>query len=195
MNERGYQVVPGYLKETAGLRSVLQARLDEYQPNEAEQSRLDRYLLHDLICRDFIFCLLIDDRRLQGLLSPVLGDNWILYAATSSSLPPSSTNYARRIHRDSAGSHPGRVGAIFALDDFTARTGATEVLPGSHLEHGVDEEAFNRDCEPIECEAGSLILFDARLYHRAGINQTASWRRCSGASDRIADSNCSNFMG
>jgi len=51
-----------------------------------------------------MFAGLLEDPRLQQLLAPLLGESWILYAFTSSSLPPGGSNYGNRIHVDSRAS-------------------------------------------------------------------------------------------
>jgi hypothetical protein len=180
---RGYNCIPGFIEPTLcdllGVR--LKAALDEYVPNEvSERSSLDRYLLHDLVCRDLAFAELLDDPRLQQLVAPLLGEHWIMYAFTSSSLPPGATNYGRRMHFDSprfVPSYAFNVGLIWALDAFTTENGATEVLPASHHSSEVPSEGyFDKNCIQISCGKGSLIVFNGRLLHRSGVNRTGIWR-------------------
>src|SRR5258708_34063499 len=87
--------------------------------------------MHDLLCRDPIFGHLLEDPRLQELLAPLLGPSWIMYAFTSSSLPPQGTNYGNRIYVDSPRWVQGyafNVGAMWALAAFTVATAATQLL-------------------------------------------------------------------
>ena len=182
MATRGYSVLPAMLEPShcERLKAVLSRVLDEYRPGRTEQSQNDRYLMHDLLCRDLIFGRLLEDARLQELVAPLLGESWIMYAFTSSSLPPHGTNYGHRIHVDSPRWVQGytfNVGVMWALDDFTDDNGATEVLPASH--RGSDApspELFDRQCARLTCAAGSMILFEGRLFHRAGDNRTGAWR-------------------
>ncbi len=62
---------------------------------------------------------------------------------------------------------------IWALDDFTAENGATEVSIGSHR---IDDPPAIDTLTPIECPAGSALCLDARLWHRTGANRTATRR-------------------
>ncbi|HXN14978.1 MAG TPA: phytanoyl-CoA dioxygenase family protein, partial [Usitatibacter sp.] len=183
MKTRGYNVIPAFLDAAhcERLKTKLQRALDDYVPRTGqERSALDRYLLHDLLCRDLEFAQLLDDPRLQTLVAPLLGEHWILYAFTSSSVPPGGTNYGRRIHVDSARHIPNyttNVGLIWALDAFNGQTGGTEVLPGSHHSECAPAEGyFDRHCVQVECPQGSLIVFQARLFHRSGLNRSARWR-------------------
>lgn len=182
LETQGFTVVPGFLVDPVRevLRRKLQAVLDAYVPMGSARSHEDRYLIHDLLARDRAFGGLLDDVRLQQLVAPVLGDHWVMYAFTSSSLPPGGTNYGRRLHVDSPRFCPSyvfNVGMIWTLDAFTRENGGTEVLPGSHLVQELpDESQFERGFRQVECPAGSLILFNARLAHRSGVNGTGQWR-------------------
>ena len=178
----GYSLIPGFLEETAclALRAGLEDAVASYVALGSERSYLDRYLLHDLLCRNLLFGRLLEDPRLQQLLSPLLGPYWTLYAFTSSSLPPSDSNHGRRIHIDSPRFVPGfpfNIGVLWALDDFTAENGGTEVLPGSHHSEKLPTEAFfDAHKHQVQCSRGSLLIFNARVAHRSGMNHTSEFR-------------------
>ncbi len=195
MQTRGYNVIPDFLgpADCERLKAALARALDEYAPRAgSERSALDRYLMHDLLARDLEIASLLDDPRLQPLLAPLLGEHWILYAFTSSSIPPGGTNYGRRIHVDSPRHVPNyasNVGVIWALDAFTPETGGTEVLPGSHSDpRAPSEEYFDRNCVQVQCAQGSLIVFQARLFHRSGVNSSNRWRHA------LTMNACRSFM-
>jgi ectoine hydroxylase-related dioxygenase (phytanoyl-CoA dioxygenase family) len=183
LQSRGYTVVPDFLAggDCERLAARLQEAIEAYQPRPGSvRSELDRYLLHDLVCRDLAFAALLDDPRLQPLVAPLLGEHWIMYAYTSSSLPPGGTNYGHRVHVDSPrfiANYPTNVGLVWALDDFSEESGGTEVLPGSHqVERLPDEAHFNAHHAKLACRRGSLVIFQARLAHRSGVNRTPRWR-------------------
>src|SRR5437879_10960026 len=94
MTTRGYSVVPSMLEPShcERLKAALSRALAEYRPGPTEQSRNDRYLMHDLLCRDPIFGHLLEDSRLPELIPRLPGPSWIMYAFTSSSLPPHGTS-------------------------------------------------------------------------------------------------------
>jgi ectoine hydroxylase-related dioxygenase (phytanoyl-CoA dioxygenase family) len=182
MATRGYSVIPGVLDPSScdRLRAALAKAVSEYRPGPTAQSQLDRHLIHDLLCRDRMFSVLLEDPRLQQLLAPLLGESWILYAFTSSSLPPRGTNYGNRIHVDSPRLVDGyafNINVMWALDDFTAENGATELLPGSHHSEAVPEpDFFALNRVRVICTRGSLIVHNSRVFHRAGENSTGEWR-------------------
>jgi ectoine hydroxylase-related dioxygenase (phytanoyl-CoA dioxygenase family) len=79
------------------------------------------------------------------------------------------------LHRDDTAhlrTHPGpesRVQVMIAASEFSARTGATRVVRGSHR---WDDERGPRDDEavPAEMRAGSALLWLGSVYHGAGVN-------------------------
>lgn len=180
---RGYSLVPDFLslKETERIKLAISKAISTYKPiANIERSFLDRFQIHDLLNRDIAVARLLEDPRLQQLVAPHLGDFWIMYAATSSSIPPGGTNYAARLHVDSPRHLPGyefNIGIIWALDDYTLENGgALKVLPGSHHSSQVPSERFfEQHCSQITCKAGTLLLFSARMFHRTSLNKTLDW--------------------
>ena len=79
------------------------------------------------------FVELLGNEALMDGFASTLGEGCIVYAYTSSSMPPNKTNFSRRIHVDCPRLIPGYVtnmGATILLDDFTEENGATTFLPG-----------------------------------------------------------------
>lgn len=126
------------------------------------------------------FLELFENRYLFEPFNAVLGDGCIVYAYTSSSMPPNNTNYSNRIHVDAPRLIPGYVtnmGATILLDDFTEENGATYFLPGSHKQlERPSEEDFLKNAKRLIAKAGSALFFDARLWHLGGKNKTSKWR-------------------
>ena len=126
------------------------------------------------------FLDLFDNDRLVSPFSAVLGDEWIVYAYTSSSMPPGGGNYSVRIHVDSPRIIPGYVtnmGATILLDDFTEENGATWFLPGSqNMADPPSEDRFFSEGKRVVAPAGSVFFFNARLWHSGGANETDEWR-------------------
>lgn len=123
--------------------------------------------------------MLGNEALMKGFVS-TLGPGCIIYAYTSSSMPPNKTNFSRRIHVDCPRLIPDYVtnmGATIALDDFTEENGATMFLPGSHTRaEQPSEEEFERDSQQVIAPAGSVFFFNARLWHAGGDNTTSDWR-------------------
>lgn len=70
-----------------------------------------------------------------------------------------------------------QVEAMFALTDFTAANGATQVVPGSHL-WPADREAKPEEVTQAEMSAGSALFYLGSALHGGGANTTTDkWRR------------------
>lgn len=74
---------------------------------------------------------------------------------------------------------PVTVTAVWLLTDFTRRNGATELVPGTHLSgaYPCKDVPQAYDIVQPEAAAGTLLVFDGRLWHGNGANV--------GAPDRI----------
>jgi ectoine hydroxylase-related dioxygenase (phytanoyl-CoA dioxygenase family) len=65
------------------------------------------------------------------------------------------------------------VNTLFAIDAFAAANGATLVVPGTHqAAQPPAPEYLRRHGLPVECAAGSMLVFDSTLWHAAGCNRT-----------------------
>jgi ectoine hydroxylase-related dioxygenase (phytanoyl-CoA dioxygenase family) len=75
-------------------------------------------------------------------------------------------------------SRPLAISVLFCIDPFRPETGATTVLPASHRVEAFpsDETAAALDTS-IAADAGSFIVFDSMLFHRAGSNRSGRPRR------------------
>jgi ectoine hydroxylase-related dioxygenase (phytanoyl-CoA dioxygenase family) len=126
------------------------------------------------------FWELFDNPRLTAPFNAVLGEGCIVYAYTSSSMPPNAVNYSGRVHVDCPRIIPGyvtNVGATILLDDFTEENGATWYLPNSHERaEPPDEKFFYANARRVIAPAGSVWFFNARTWHAGGANKSPRWR-------------------
>lgn len=183
METKGYDVFENYFNEEICqyLEKKLEETIDQFVPfANSERSILDKYLMHDLLNRDITFAKTLEDSRLDQVIEASLCKNWIMYAYTSSSLPPNGNNFGSRIHVDAPRwipNYPTNLGIMWALNDFTIENGATFALPGSHnSEKKPTPEVFEKNHTRLTCKKGSMVVFNARLWHRAGENTTNNFR-------------------
>jgi ectoine hydroxylase-related dioxygenase (phytanoyl-CoA dioxygenase family) len=179
LKEDGVVTVPGVLsrEEAQAMRPALQRAIDEDLARwEGSPGYIDQWMVHNLMVRDDAFLHVLENPVLHGYLSEILGDTCIVYAYTSSSMPPRSSNYSRRVHVDCPRVIPGyvtNIGITLALDDFTNENGATEMLSRSQWRTDtVSEEEFERNATRYLLKAGDAIIFNARTWHRGGLNTT-----------------------
>ena len=129
------------------------------------------------------FLPLVRDPAVGEVCRLLLGDYFILMQQNAIVNAPAQSHTQRAYHRDLPYQHfvssrPLAVSALFCVDPFSSTNGATVVLPGSHkLEH-FPSESVVRDLETVvEATAGSFIVFDSMIFHRAGVNVSAAPRR------------------
>ena len=72
---------------------------------------------------------------------------------------------------------PQGANAAWCVDDFTAANGATCFVPGSHLLHRPPGPGDDATPVPMEAPAGTLVVFESRIWHRTGHNGTTDQRR------------------
>lgn len=65
--------------------------------------------------------------------------------------------------------------AIWALTDFTAENGATNVVPGSHT-WDFDREALPDECVQAAMPRGSVLLYTGSVIHSGGENRSSAPR-------------------
>lgn len=182
INTEGYVVIEDvldadYIKQA---RTALEAAIAEEARYHGGKDYADYGMV--LLCPLYgsIFTDLFDNELFLQPFEAVLGPGCIIYAYTSSSMPPSASNYSHRIHVDSPRIIPGYVtnmGATVALDDFTEENGSTYFLPRSHERADPPgEEEFFANAKRFVGSAGSVLFFNARQWHSGGANRSSSWR-------------------
>ena len=175
------------------MRAILQQAIDQDIARwQGAPGYIDQWMVHNLMVRGQAFLRLLENPVLHGYLEEMLSDTCILYAFTSSSMPPHGSNYSRRLHVDCPRVIPGyvtNVGMTLALDDFTEENGATELLPDSQWRTDLPSEAeFERDAVRLMPKAGEAIFFNARTWHRGGLNRTDKARHA------VTINACRSFM-
>ena len=71
---------------------------------------------------------------------------------------------------------PQGMNVAWLVDDFTLENGATEVIPGSHRGEIRQPELDEERAVPVVAPAGTLMVFEGRLWHRTGRNRSSSPR-------------------
>lgn len=194
--ERGFVVLPDVLAagEVDALRAAVQPYLDlgARGRNNFEGERTQR--VYSLVGRGAVFERTAEHAVVLEMLDALLEPGYLLTASQAICIQPGES--PQPVHYDDTFYSLPRpraavsVSTIWALDDFTAANGGTEVIPGSHL---WDDErvatAYRTDpdvavdpslaplLEPVEMAAGSLVLFAGTLLHRGGANRSTGTRR------------------
>ena len=182
IENQGYSIVQNALSSDfiSKARIELEKAIELENKYHGESNHKDHGMVMLCSLYDKIFCELFDFKTVTSPLESILGEGCIVYAYTSSSMPPNGTNYSKRIHVDSPRIIPNYItnmGATILLDDFTVENGATWFLPESQIlnKEPDNDEFYNNGKRLIE-KAGTIWFFNARLWHAGGINFTKKWR-------------------
>ena len=162
------------------LKRELINALDEDKRKHGE-TYLFNGMVHALMNRGGAFIELLSMPTLLSIYRAILGHGCIVHAYNSSSMPPNKTNYSRSIHVDSPRLIPGYIsnlGFTLAVDSFTSFNGAMEIYPDSFTQkEAPSEESFKREMVILnDMKVGDALLFNARCWHRGGVNSTQEWR-------------------
>jgi len=183
IKRQGFAVVPNVADagEVSNMREALAIAIDEDLKQWSDNPYYkDHWMVHNLMLRGAAFVRLLENETIHAYLSALLSPHCVLYAYTSSSMPPKGGNYSGRVHVDARDPVPGywrNVGVLLALDDFTEESGATYFLPRSfERADAPSEEEFFAGAVRVFPKSGDAIIFNAGTWHHGGRNNTEKAR-------------------
>jgi ectoine hydroxylase-related dioxygenase (phytanoyl-CoA dioxygenase family) len=185
----GYSVVADAFttEQTAQLASRLDAVLERQTAEFGGAARMDAIgdagTARCLLAYDDAFLEAAAHPAILALCRMLLGQYIVLMQQNGVSNPSVEAHPQARYHRDLPYQHftssrPLAISALLCLDPFTPETGATTLIPGSHrLERFPSDEVAAALDSVADARAGSYIVFDSMLFHRAGRNRSGRPRR------------------
>lgn len=183
----GYTVLPGLLDETE--RNMARERVDKLYAQQEKAygaERLaaigDTWTARAPLLYDDHFLRLATHPSVLQLVGELLGDYFILSLQNAilnnAEGHPQAAWHRDLPYQDWVPSRPVAVNVLYALDDFSAASGGTLLLPFSHrLEKLPSWDFFDRHQVVAEAPAGSALVFNSWLVHRAGDNISGRPRR------------------
>lgn len=195
-DEQGYVILPDLLTPSVleSARNRIQDYLDIETRGRNNFEGRSTQRVYSLVGRGKIFENTVVQPEVLQLLDQLLMAGYLLTASQAIVVGPGET--PQPIHFDDTFYLLPRprpavsVSTIWALDDFTADNGATEIIPGSHK--WSSEEVANsyfgdddiptdpeleKQLQPVVMPAGSCVVFAGTLLHRGGANRTNKPRR------------------
>jgi Phytanoyl-CoA dioxygenase (PhyH) len=187
--------INGYTTLDSGLTSFqiqeLKEKLDFNYEKQAEEvggidilaSWGDANILRAALTYDVAFLDVSINSRLLELSSRYLGNEYVLMMQNGLINKPGHGNEQGKYHRDLNYQHwtsssPIAMNALLCLDDFTAENGATWVVPATHHLSEFPSETFVvNHSRQVLATAGTFLVLDGMLFHKAGTNQTSMERR------------------
>ena len=179
--EQGFTIAPNVFSPS----EVERMRLALEEVFALEEGALSGHGEHvrfsvNLTNKHAVFREAVQNPFLMELMAALLGDDFILGSLHVRATYPGAP--LQGMHRDWMLDRripfPTHVNSMWMLDDFTEQNGATRVVPGSHLR---DEELQSGQVDEQEIQAtgtaGSVLIWDSRLFHAGGANRSNSQRR------------------
>ncbi|MFJ4656934.1 phytanoyl-CoA dioxygenase family protein [Nocardia sp. NPDC088792] len=174
----GYVILPDLLtpEQLGDIRESVAPLLDRHGRNGFEGHTTQR--VYSVLNKTRTCDRIADHPRVLALLDRLFMPNYLLSMLQVINILPGEQ--AQMFHTDD-GFYPlprprKALGAatIWAIDDFTADNGATDIVPGSH-EWGqrIPQES---EREPVVMKAGSCVFFLGTLWHGGGANHSPNPR-------------------
>ncbi|MBI3828886.1 MAG: phytanoyl-CoA dioxygenase family protein [Planctomycetes bacterium] len=141
--------------------------------------------LADLVSEGEAFDDIYAHPRLLAAIAHVLGTEFKLHSLNARDALPGQGQQALHIDAAPRKEHEpySLVNTAWILDGFTAENGATRVVPGSHKMAGelaqyvIDPAAPHPQEELVIAPAGSVLVFNAHLWHSGTMNRSRRPRR------------------
>lgn len=197
LDEAGFCIVRDVLTpdEVGGLRHRL--------VDQAEGERARGVAFHDggpggpnqrvwmLINKGRVFRDLMLHPLVTDLIGHLLGPDFLLSSLTANIAGPGGEPMVLHVDQGWSGmwtAQPLVANIAWMIDDFTADNGATRLAPGSHLDQtytprssawrpeGQLRTPSQEETVAAEGPAGSILVFDGRVWHGTGANTTRNRR-------------------
>lgn len=132
---------------------------------------------------DDYFINIATNKTVLQIVEKLLGSFYILNLQNAIINRPNEEHHQSSWHRDLPYqnfviSKPLSINALFCIDDFTHETGGTVVVPFSHKREVLASPKYiKKHAVTVTAKAGSVIVFDSMLFHKAGYNSSKVIRR------------------
>ncbi len=162
---------------------IYQLQVREIGGEQALKDINDLNVARCLLGYDDYFLKLAAHPLIMGVARKLLGEKFLLMSQNAIINLPNDQHCQVTWHRDLnyqhfVSSRPLGLSALYCIDDFTEETGGTYLMAASHkAEEFPSFEYVAKHEQQINAPAGSILLFDAMIYHRSGNNRGERPRR------------------
>ena len=156
---------------------------------EVGQERLERAgemgVLRLMMRFDPFFFRFVEMPEVLSMVDATISPTAILHLQNGFILPSYPASEGPRVFQNSyhqdfprvLNGYLASINVMFAIDDFTRENGATWVVPSTQQTTALPSaETLSAAAIPLECPAGSMIVFDSTLWHAAGANTSGKDR-------------------
>jgi ectoine hydroxylase-related dioxygenase (phytanoyl-CoA dioxygenase family) len=184
VRENGYAIVESVLDDSF-LQTTRDAmyRVQEAIRRDVGEQRLHRAgelgVLRLMLKYDPHFFKFLEIPEVLSVIDGTVSNTAIMHLQNGFILPSlptgeSPTIFQNTFHQDFPRVLNGYLASInimFAIDEFSTTTGATLVVPGTQqMITPPPVDYLQQNAIPVECPAGSMVVFDSTLWHAAGAN-------------------------
>ena len=180
----GYMIVEGvldaaFVRETRDRMYAVQKKIQ----GDVGKERLTRAgelgVLRNMMKYDEFFLKYLELPEVLQVVDATLSNTAILHLQNGfilPSFPPDevSKTFQNKFHMDFPrvlNGYLASINTLFAIDAFTSSNGGTLAVPGTHQQTTAPDPAYlEAAAAPVECAAGSMLVFDSTLWHAAGAN-------------------------
>ncbi|MBU0720405.1 phytanoyl-CoA dioxygenase family protein [bacterium] len=188
IKNNGFTIIEGLLDED----ELLQYRKKIDAIYKIQETEFGKDRLHSIqetnVCRmplkyDDYFINIATKDTVLNIVEKFLGRYFILNLQNAIINTPKEEHHQSAWHRDLPYqnfviSNPIAINALFCIDDFSAKTGGTLVVPYTHkMEVLPSDEYIQKNSLTVHAKAGSVVIFDSMLFHKAGYNTSDIIRR------------------
>ena len=139
-----------------------------------QTKRIGALIARSPACRELALSEIVNGTA-QQYLAPH-SDGYQLHFTQAVNIGPGES--AQALHRDRGlwgGKIPRRIetqlSTIWAISEFSAANGATQLVPGSHL-WDAEREPQPHEIVPAEMKPGSVLIYSGTVIHGGGTNST-----------------------
>jgi ectoine hydroxylase-related dioxygenase (phytanoyl-CoA dioxygenase family) len=185
LRDIGFVVIPGPVAP-GGIRQLSDAydrAATAAEPAEVHTGRTGSTRINDFVNRGAEFDAIYVYPPLLAACCEIIGGPFKLSGMRARTLNPGAP--AEPLHVDVKHRADGwpLIGCILMVDAFDAENGATRFVPGSHMNAQEPSEVLSdpqdaHEEQVLACgAAGSIIIFNASVWHSHGANRSAAPRR------------------
>lgn len=180
IQQQGYSIIQNVLNpsEIKRMKDALAPYLTGHLMGRNNFEGHSSERVYALLAKDTAFSLIVEHPYILAVLDALLEPDYLLSANLAINTHPGET--PQPYHRDNDGGKYGDrskihgISTIWNLDEFTGSNGATEIVPGSHIDR--DIEPSEENSIQVTMPAGSVLVFTGSVFHRGGANESSATR-------------------
>ncbi len=185
---KGYSVIEHVLtaetvaEASSRLNELLMVQTDEVGREYLSDINEENLVRLPMAYDDFFIWKFLNNASVKNVVSELLGTYHQLHSQNSYFIVTGTDHRFSAWHRDHRmPADPMKTSAVsvmYVLQDLSVNTGGPLIIPFSHKMEKLPSPDYIRQNQlALTAKAGSMIVFDSMLYHRAGPNNSPETRK------------------